>query len=108
MTQEMAELTTAAGLQRPEIEDSGNSVTVRFRPSRYVPPRRVGHDLTERQRTILALLNESHTGMALREIHGRLEPNASRRQVQLDLATLRTLHLVRTTGWGQTAYWHIL
>ena len=107
-TIKMAELTTAAGLPRPEIEDNINSVTVRFRPSRYVPPRRVGHDLTERQRTILALLNESHNGMALREIHAHLEPDASRRQVQLDLTTLRTLNLVRTAGWGQTAYWHIL
>lgn len=104
-TIKMAELTTAAGLPRPEIEDSVNSVTVRFRPSRYVPPSRVGHDLTERQRTILALLNESHNGMALREIHAHLEPDVSRRQVQLDLATLRTLNLARTSGQGLAAKW---
>ena len=104
-TIKMAELTTAAGLPRPEIEDSINSVTVRFRPSRYVPPHRVGHDLTERQRTILTLLNESRTGMALREIHAHLEPDASRRQVQLDLSTLRTLNLARTSGQGLAARW---
>ena len=104
-TNKMAELTAAAGLPRPEIEDNGHSVTVRFLPSRYVPPLRVGHDLTERQRTILALLNESRTGMALREIHAHLEPDASRRQVQLDLATLKTLNLARTSGQGLAARW---
>lgn len=101
----MAELTAAAGLPHPEIEDSGNSVTVRFLPSRYVPPHRVGHNLTERQRTILTLLNASHTGMALREIYAYLEPDASRRQVQLDLATLRTLDLAKTSGQGLAARW---
>ena len=34
----MAELTEQAGLPRPEIEDSGGAVTVRFRPGRYIPP----------------------------------------------------------------------
>ena len=53
-TIKMAELTASAGLPRPEIEDAGGCVTVRFRPSRYVPPQRVGRDVTERQRLILA------------------------------------------------------
>ena len=104
----MAELTAEAGLPRPEIEDNGNSVIVRFLPSRYVPPLRVGHDLTERQRDILALLDESHAGLPLREIHSRFDPDASRRQVQLDLSTLRTLNLVWTSGQGQAARWRRL
>ena len=104
----MVELTTEAGLPRPEIEDNGNSVIVRFLPSRYVPPLRVGHDLTERQRGILALLDEFHAGLPLREIHAHFELDASRRQVQLDLSTLRTLNLVRTSGQGQAARWRRL
>ena len=107
-TIKMAELTAAAGLPRPEIEDNGHSVTVRFLPSRYIPPQRVGHDLTERQRGILALLDEFHAGLPLREIHARFELDASRRQVQLDLSTLRTLNLVRTSGQGQAARWRRL
>ncbi len=107
-TIKMAQLTTAAGLPRPEIEEGFDSVTVRFRPSRYIPPQRVGHDLTERQRAILALLDESSSGLALREIHAHLELDASRRQVQLDLSTLRTLNLVGTSGQGQAARWQRL
>ena len=41
-TIKMAELAEQAGLPRPEIEEIAGAVTVRFRPSRYVPPRRVG------------------------------------------------------------------
>ena len=41
-TIKMAELAASAGLPRPEIEDAGGCVTVRFRPSRYVPPQRGG------------------------------------------------------------------
>lgn len=107
-TIKMAQLTTAAGLPHPEIEDGFDSVTVRFRPSRYVPPQRVGHDLTERQRSILALLDGFHAGLPLREIHAHFELDASRRQVQLDLSTLRTLNLVRTSGQGQAARWRRL
>ena len=109
-TIKMAELTAAAGLPRPEIEDSVNSVTVRFRPSRYVPPHRVrvGHDLTERQRTILALLNESGAGLALREIHPLLEEDIDRRQVQRDLATLKELNLITNFGQGRAVRWRLV
>jgi ATP-dependent DNA helicase RecG len=104
----MAELTAEAGLPRPEIEDNVNSVTVRFQPSRYVPPRRVGHDLTERQRSILALLNASGTGLALREILPRLEDDIDRRQVQRELATLKELNLVANSGQGRATRWQLV
>ena len=104
----MAELTAEAGLPRPEIEDNVNSVTVRFQPSRYVPPHRVGHDLTERQRTILAVLNASGTGLALREILPRLEDDIDRRQVQRDLATLKELNLVTNSGQGRATRWQLV
>ena len=60
-TIKMAELTTSAGLPQPEIEDAGGCVTVRFRPGRYVPPQRIGRNLTERQQAILALLDQSRS-----------------------------------------------
>jgi ATP-dependent DNA helicase RecG len=104
-TIKMAELAQQAGLPMPEIEDAGGGVTVRFRPSRYVPPRRVGRDVTERQQTILALLDEAGEGLALREIRGRMEMQVTERQVREDLATLRTLGLAVPEGHGRGARW---
>ena len=75
-TLKILDLTTQAGLPRPEIEDAGGCVTVRFHPSRYLPPLRVQHDLTDRQRTILAMLDERRHGLALREIRA-LVPSAT-------------------------------
>ena len=40
----IVELVTQAGLPVPEIAETRSSVTVTFRPSRYVPPQRVGHN----------------------------------------------------------------
>ncbi len=107
-TLKMAELMTAAGLPQPEIEDDAGCVTVRFRPSRYVPPQRVAHDLNERQQMILAMLHHADRGMALREIYSELEPYASERQLRRDLATLRTLGMIAPTGHGRGAKWNIL
>jgi len=104
-TIKMAELTRSAGLPQPEIEDAGGCVTVRFRPSGYVPPLRVGRDLTERQQAILALLYQAGRGLALREIIQLLKMHATRRQVQRDLGILRNLALVVSTGHGLGARW---
>ena len=104
-TLKMAELLSQAGLPRPEIEDAGGCVTVRFRPSRYLPPQRVAHDLTERQRAILGLLGGARHGLALREIRAGLDPSVAGWAVKEDLAVLRQLGLVRTHGHGRGAYW---
>ena len=98
------DLTTQAGLPRPEIEDAGGCVTVRFHPTRYLPPRRVQHDLTDRQRTLLAMLDEHRHGLALREIRTLL-PSATEWMVREDLALLKRLSLVETTGHGRGAVW---
>jgi ATP-dependent DNA helicase RecG len=103
-TIKMAELAISAGLPRPEIEDAGGCVTVRFRPTRYVPPQRVGRDLTERQQAILAVLDAAGSS-ALREIVGRLGTDAGERQVREDLGTLRMLGLVLSSGHGRGARW---
>lgn len=68
----MAELTQQAGLPRPEIEEGPNFVLVRFRPSRYILPRQVKQDLTERQRKILQLLSE-RPGIGRNFIQGTLQ-----------------------------------
>lgn len=107
-TIKIADLARLAGLPVPEIEDSGGCVTVRFRPSRYVPPQRVGRDVTERQQAILAILAERRQGLALREIRAALGPGASERQVREDLAILRTLGLADPFGRGRGARWKCL
>ena len=101
----MVDLTNSAGLPNPEIEEIVGGVVVRFRPSRYVPPQRVAHDLSERQRMILAALDESPIGLPLREIVENLDGTATRRQVQLDLALLRSLSLIDFAGRGLGARW---
>jgi len=97
---QMAELTTAAGLPRPAIEDAGGCVTVRFSAGHYVPPRRVKRDLSERQRAILAVLQQAGAGrgMAFRDIHAHFSSRVAPRQVRRDLVVLKTLGLVVARG----------
>ena len=81
-TLRMAELATAAGLPRPEIEERGDCVTVRFQRADYVPPRGSGDGVINRQDTILALLDGAEDGLALREIAAGLASVASERQIK--------------------------
>lgn len=104
-TLKMVELMQQAGLPRPEIEDAGGCVTVRLRPSRYVPPQRVAHDLSERQRRVLALLEANPAGMALREIRSSLGADVAEWEIKEDLAMLKRLGLVETRGYGRGASW---
>ena len=101
----MVDLTNRAGLPNPEIEEIVGGVVVRFRPSRYVPPQRVAHDLSERQRLILAALDESPSGLPLRGVVERLDGTATRRQVQFELRLLRSLNLADYVGRGPGAKW---
>jgi ATP-dependent DNA helicase RecG len=106
-TIKIAELVTRAGLPRPEIEEAGGCVMVRFRPSRYVPPLRVAQDVTERQRRVLEVLaSGSGASMALREIAAQLTDHTPR-MLREDLAVLKTLGLLRTTSWGRGAKWRL-
>ncbi len=104
-TLKMVELMQHAGLPPPEIEDAGGCVTVRLRPGRYVPPQRVAHDLSDRQRRVLALLEASPAGVALREVRVGLGGEAPEWEVKEDLALLKRLGLVDTKGHGRGAYW---
>ena len=104
-TIKMAELATSAGLPRPEIEDRGDSVTVRFRRADYLPPRQVDGELTKQQRTVLTLLHQSDGALALRDIRAALGSQAKERQLRGDLATLKAKGLVESTGVGRGARW---
>lgn len=104
-TLKIVELMVEAGLPRPTIQDAGGCVTVCFAPARYVPPQRVAHDLTERQRAVLALLEASRGGLALREIKARMTGQATEWEVKGDLLLLRQLGLAESAGWGRGAVW---
>ncbi|OGX40479.1 MAG: AAA family ATPase [Omnitrophica WOR_2 bacterium RIFCSPHIGHO2_02_FULL_68_15] len=106
-TLKMAELTTQAGLPRPEIEDAGGCVTVRFRPSRYVAPQRIARALTARQQSVLQLLSGAPDGLALRRIVVALPERAPEWELKTDLALLKQLGLVETTGHGRGACWFL-
>jgi ATP-dependent DNA helicase RecG len=88
-----------------QLPDAGGCVTVRFLPTRYVPPQRVAHDLTTRQRVVLAMLEASMGGLALREMLGRLWPEVADWELEADLAFLKQLELVDPSGRGRGAYW---
>lgn len=104
-TLKIVELVQQAGLPKPEIEDAGGCVTVRMRPSRYLPPQRVAHNLSEDQQQALALLESNLHGMALREIRLRLSSDRPEWEIKEDLAMLKRLGLVMTRGRGRGAYW---
>ncbi len=104
-TLKMVELTERAGLPRPEIEDKNGCVTVRFRPGKYVAPRRVGHDLSERQQRILEVLGAAAGPMPRREIIALVQARDD--AVREDLNLLRKLRLVETDGHGAGSVWFL-
>ena len=101
----MADLAERAGLPRPEIEEAGGCVVVRFRPSRYIPPAQVKRMLNDRQQEVLALLSRS--GRApVRAIAAALE--FTPRSVREDLGLLKQLGLVENEGHGRGAVWFLM
>ncbi len=92
-TLKMADLASNAGLPVPEIDDEGGAVTVRFR-----------HSLSRLQE-ILVMLDNAKDGLTRREIHTRLGPGVSERQVRTTLEELRDSGLVTSTARGPLTRW---
>jgi ATP-dependent DNA helicase RecG len=105
-TLRMIELTEQAGLVPPEFSDSGHHVTVRFRPTSYVPPTRVSHFLSDLQREILEALSE-HGPSTLGEISEALDRSVVPRTLQNNLQTLREVGLVELKGSRRWARWFL-
>lgn len=101
-TIQMARAMERAGLPRPEFEESGGCLIVRFR-SRPPAQVRTSAVLSDRQARILAALRGSP--LALRYLKD-LVPGAEW-ELKQDLATLKGLGLVDTHGHGRGAYWEI-
>ena len=106
-TPKMAELTEQAGLVAPEFEFVSGEVVVRFRPGKYVPPTRVGLNLSPLQQMLLEILAQAGSA-TLQQILSHVGPEAVRRTVQNNLQLLRQLGLVDSTGKrGQGASWKL-
>lgn len=86
----------------PEFEERASEFVVRFIPSGYVPPHRVSHDLTERQRRILHVLGDGAT-LRSGEIRAELSPVPSATALRNDLNLLRSLQLIEGLGHGAGA-----
>ena len=104
-TLKMVELVDEARLPPLEIQGADSWVAVRFRHGQYVPQRHTWGNPAERQKGILALLEQASEGLTLREICSLLAPYASVRQVRRTLAALREQKLAVTTGRGPAARW---
>ena len=112
-TLKMADMASKAGLPVPEIDDDGGAVTVRFRhgvalratvefgPATGSAKLSVAR-LAER---VLALLDRADQGLGRREIHARLSPGVSERQVRRALEELRDKGLVVSPGRGRSGRW---
>ena len=106
-TLKMAELASSAGLPVPEIDDDGGAVTVRFPHGQFVPP---SVDMSKgapdkRQEAVLLLLDRAEDGLTRREIHARLGPDVSERQVRRALEELKEKGFVVSTNRGPLTRW---
>jgi len=104
-TLRMAAWTAELGLPKPEILEVPGAVVVRFLRREYAPAQAATKNVTERQRSVLARLAESPVGLAVREIATALGEEESPWRIREDLATLKGLGLVKSTGWGRGARW---
>ena len=105
-TLKMAAAVNAANLPPVEIEDRGETVTVRFRHGGFVPEgHTVGVGPADRREAILAVLDQEGRSMALRDIFARLSAHTNERQLREDLAALKTQGLIAITGHGRGARW---
>lgn len=107
-TIKMGELITRAGLPAPEIEETNRCVTVRFRPTRYIPPTRVAQNVTDRQQLVLTVISSASSGLPLREIHVQIGDGLTERQLRKDLEALKILGLAQAQGHGRGARWILI
>ncbi len=105
-TQKIVELCVQAGHPEPEFVEEAGAVGVLFFPSGYVPPHRVEHDLTSRQREILLVVSR-RMSIAFREIRAQLGQEIAERTLRDDLLHLKRLGLIGSKSHGRGAFWFL-
>lgn len=107
-TLKIVELCEQAGHPRPEFEEVGGAVIVRFMPSAYQPPHVVKHDLTERQQRILRVLRDVGPAVISELMLHLPGEEVSARTILKDLSLLAELKLVvRPKRRGRGARWRL-
>lgn len=106
-TLKILELAQEAGLAAPEFIQAGGEVTVRFFPTRYVPPTRIVRELSPLQQELLAVLAGAGSAQ-LQQIRTELRSSTPVATVQDNLQVLRQFGLVRLTGRGRGARWSLV
>ncbi len=106
-TLKIIELTTQAGLVPPTFEENVGEVIVQFNPTKYVAPSQITHPLTPLQKSLLESLGTSGSA-TLAEIRDFISESVADRTIQANLAFLRDLNMVTTTGRGRSARWVLL
>jgi ATP-dependent DNA helicase RecG len=100
----MVELTAKAGLVPPEFESRHGEVVVRFRPTQYIAPTKISHELSPLQQQLLEIV--ANLGQAsLRQIIDSLPDPVSRRTIQDNMQLLRKLDVVDLIGAKRGARW---
>ena len=105
-TQTIVELCLQAGHPEPEFIEQAGAVGVRFPIQGYFPPQRVGHDLTQRQRSILQILSQGKA--SLREIMERMSDKTSGATVRAELYQMKQWDLVELEGFGRGSKWRLV
>jgi ATP-dependent DNA helicase RecG len=106
-TQKIIDLCVEAGHPAPQFEERAGDVVVRFIPSGYVPPHRIEHDLTERQRQILFILRDGKPVRA-EVIREQIDSTIGSRTLRHDLKLLQDWGLIRKSGRGTGAGWMLV
>jgi len=106
-TQKIVELCLAAGQPEPEFVEQAGAVGVRFFPSGYIAPHRIGLELTTRQREILQIL-ATYESAPFRVIMQQLSNSATGPAVKGDLVHLQKAGLIAVTGRGPSAFWRLI
>ena len=91
----------------PDFFEQAGALYVRFPAGTYLPPTRVSHDLTERQRHILSLLGDGRK-WRFQDLYAQIENPPSDRTIRQDLILLRELGLVAGDGRGAGARWWLV
>lgn len=100
-------LVEKAGLASPEFEETAGAVTVRFRPTNYLAPSRVEHDLTPLQHRLLQIVGDVGRASLSDIVSHYPLPRPADRAIQAGLQQLRVMGALDLIGFGRGARWQV-
>lgn len=108
-TQKIVALSVKAGHPEPEFFEQAGFFVVRFIAKEYVPPNRVMHDLTDRQKQILLCIETGKKeGVSFSDLKRYIGSPVPERSLQQDCQHLKYLRLVELIGFGRGARWRLI